>query len=160
MRRKSHSSMLRPGMSLIETMGSAAVMLIIVLGAGAYSYHACLDARRANMRTYSTRIAGLFCESWRGVGGADTFDPIAYFGSDLDITAPLHWDGSQYVPSGFTLLGTYRVRSQGIPYGVVLSWRDVNSGLRALNVVLCWPIGEPGEREQQKLVKLTTYAPI
>ena len=66
MAKRPHPSRSRAGMSLIETMGSAAVMLIVVVGAGAYSYHACLGARRANMRTYATRIAGLFCESWRG----------------------------------------------------------------------------------------------
>jgi type II secretory pathway pseudopilin PulG len=157
---KLHPNRLRAGMSLVETMCSITVLVVAVTGASAYSYKASQDTRKAQMRMTATRHALLMCESWRGVGGDVTFDPATYFGSDLNISPPLEWNGTQYVESGFTLLGTYEVSSIDFQYGFVLSWQDVNSDLRALNVVVCWPIGKLGETEKQTQIKLTSYAPI
>ena len=150
----------RSGLTVIEVMCAITVLAVAVIGTCAYSYHATLDVQRASMRRAASRTAILLCETWRGIKGAETFDPIAYFSSDFPIQQPPEWDGSGQIEADFTMLGMYEVSLDGIPYGVVLSWKDVSSELRALNVVIVWSIGGLGQQEQQKVIRLTSYAPI
>ena len=121
-----HSNRLRAGMSLVETMCSITVLVVAVTGTSAYSYKASLDSRKAQMRMTATRHAMLMCESWRGVGGDATFDPATYFGSDLNISTPSQWDGTHFVVSGFTPLGTYAVDSDGLPWNAGVRIKSLN----------------------------------
>ena len=121
------------GVSLIEVMVSIVILLVAVTGALGYRYYAALDARRAAMRRTSARIGLLLSESWRGVKGDSTYDPITYLGSDLAITTST----GPAEPNGFTPLGSYTVVSNdGATYYATMSWKDVSTGLRALNVVV------------------------
>jgi len=101
-------------------------------------------------------MGGMLCESWNGVKGSETYDPSAHFSSDITIatgTGPAK-------PDGFTLLGSYIITSEGVNYYATLSWKDVASGLRALNVIMAWPLQEPTITDfdnTNKLFNLTTY---
>jgi prepilin-type N-terminal cleavage/methylation domain-containing protein len=146
----------RSGMSLVEVMNAIAILLIAVLGASGYRYCATLDARKAEAYITSARIGHLLSESWRGLQGVDTYDPTAHLGTGLNIAAS---DGP-YAPEGFTSIGTYKVALNDAAYYVTLSWKDVSTDLRALNVVLIWTQMAQGQseiEEADKSFELTTY---
>ena len=145
------------GFTLIETIISIVVLMIIVLGTSAFRLTAALGARKADLRIAATRTALLLYESWRGVKGAETYDPIANYGSELAIEAS---DEGPEVPAGFTALGSYRIIVDGVSYYTTLSWKDTSPGLRALNVVMAWQQrGSEAEGFEgvDKSFKLTTY---
>ncbi len=134
----------RSGVSIIEAMSAILILSIAVIGASSYRYYNALDVRKANAHITAARIGYLLCESWRGLQGADTYDPITHLGSDLTITA----SKNPYAPQDFTLLGTYQVLLNDVHYDIILSWQDVGS-LRALNIVLFWTLkGQVQDKEQ------------
>ena len=146
----------RAGMSLVEIMVSIVVLLAAIIGTSNLRYYAALDARKAAARIAAARIALMLCESWRGVQGAETYDPAAHLGADLAVTESAGPDK----PEDFTLLGSYKVVLDGINYYTTLSWKDVSSGLRALNIVVSWAQRDQGESsidDTDKSFRLTTY---
>ena len=89
------------------------------------------------MSIAAARAAELFCESWRACQGVDTYDPAVSLSDDLSVVeystiAPLPEEG------GFTELGAYKLVLNGECYYATLSWKDISSGLRALNVAVAW----------------------
>ena len=128
----------RRGVSLVGTMVAVAILLIALIGTSTFRYAAALDGRRADAHTTASRIALTLCENWRGVKGAPTYNPTAYSGSDLEVAAGEGPDK----PEDFTLLGSYTVQfddGAGVnDYAATLSWKDIQPGLRALNVVVAW----------------------
>ena len=105
----------------------------------------------------AARIGLMLCESWRGVKGIETYDPTAHLGSVLTITESTGPDK----PEDFTLLGSYTVTLDGANYYTTLSWKDVSTGLRALNIVVAWVQRDQGQssiNDADKSFKLTTYA--
>jgi len=146
----------RRGISLIEAMNAIVILAIAVMGASAYKYSATLDARKAETYITSARIGHLLCESWCGLQGTETYDPAAHLGSGLAITKS---DGPA-APQGFTTLGTFELLLNDVVYHINLSWKDVSTNLRALNVVLVWPQRGQGQNEIEqadKSFELTTY---
>ncbi len=145
----------RSGVSLIEVMSAMLVLLIAVIGASSYRYYNSIDTRKANAHITAARIGYLLCESWRGLQGADYYDPIAHLGSDLAITAGNNPDA----PQDFTLLGTYQVLLNDVHYDIILSWQDGGGGLRALNIVLFWTLkGQVQDGDDvAESFKLTAY---
>jgi len=122
--------------TLIEVIAAILILSIAVLGTSGYRYYAALDARKATMHTTAAGIGLLLCESWRGLSDPNTFNPDTYFGSDLAIAPITGFTWSAY--EGFTPLGGYIVVADGCDYYALLSWKDVGTGLRALNVVVAW----------------------
>jgi len=122
--------------TLVEVIAAILILSIAVLGTSAYRYYAALDARKATMHTTAAGIGLLLCESWGGLSDPNTFAPDTYFGSDLAITPITYLPGFEY--EGFTPLGGYMVVADGASYYALLSWKDVSTGLRALNVVVAW----------------------
>lgn len=155
--------------TIIEVMEAIVILLIAVIGASGYRYYAALDARKAAMQATAARIGLLLCESWRGVEGTETYDPAVYFGSDLAITEdPIFEFSSDHpitgpiVTESFTPLGTYKVVVNNATYYAVLSWKDVSTEPRALNVIIAWELRGQGVTSDTdvsglKLFKLTTY---
>jgi len=161
------------GFTLVEVMAATVILSIAVIGASGYRYHAALDARKAAMHSEAARVALLFCESWQGVKGSETYNPITHLGADLTITAP-ESDVNMYLnyiagtPQDFTVLGKYKVTTNdGLCYPI-LSYKDTSAGLRVLNVVVAWPLkgqsatGADGHSryptpDNYKVFKLTTY---
>ena len=153
---KINKSSFRRGLSLVDAMVALAILSVGVVAATNYRYYAALDARKATMHTAAAKIGQMLCESWRGVEGAETYDPTTYLGSNLEITTSTGPDK----PEDFTLLGSYAVQLNGVDYYVTMSWKDIYSGLRALNVVVAWVQQEQvgsNFADVDKSFKLTTY---
>lgn len=148
----------RRGVSLVGTMIAVAILLIAVIGTSNFRYFAALDTRKADAHTAASRVGLILCESWRGIRGDATYDPTVHLGSGLDITA-----GKEVFPGGppdFTSLGSYVVVLENFNYYATLSWKDIQPGLRALNVVVAWAQraeGEEGPMGIDKSFKLTIY---
>ena len=143
----------RRGVSLIGTMVAVTILLIALIGTSTFRYAAALDGRRAGTQTTAARVALTLCESWRGVKGDQVYDPTAHLSSDLEITNSSEGPDK---PEDFILLGNYVVvldYIESVNYNVTLSWKDVQPGLRALNVVVAW-----ASRDQGALTKQDTGA--
>ena len=144
------------GASLVGTMVSISVLSIAIIGTAQFRYYAALDSRKAAIHRTAARIALTFCETWRAVKGAETYDPIDHLGSDLTITQSTV-DDIEYDET-FTLLGSYKVVLNGVSYYATLSSKDVSTGLRALNIIVTWSQRGGLETSYNKSFKLTTYA--
>ncbi len=132
-----------------------AIFIIAILGTSAYRYSAAMNARKADLHTTAARTALLLCEGWRGVNGVTSYNPVNEYGSCLNISTNTGPD----VPTGFTSLGSYKVVLENNNYYVTMSWNNISSGLRALNVIVSWDqSGESGALEDiNKSYSLTTY---
>lgn len=75
----------RSGISLIEAMNAILILSIAVIGAPAYRYCSTLDSRKAEAYITAARFGHLLCESWRGLGGNNTYDPVDHLSSGLTI---------------------------------------------------------------------------
>jgi len=147
----------RRGFSLVSLMIAIVILLVALIGTSNFRYFSALDAQKAAARITAARIGLMLCESWRGLGGIETYDPATYFGSALTITQ----SAGPNKPEDFTLLGSYTVTLNGAIYYITLSWKDVSTGLRALNVVVAWaqrPQGLSSITDVDKFFRLTTYA--
>ena len=150
------------GVSLIGTMVAVVILLIAFIGTSSFRYSAALGGRKAKAQTAAARIALMLCESWRGINGDVTFDPTELCGSDLNIDT---LEANLDKPSDFNLLGSYTVvldtnDSNNINYYATLLWKDVQPGLRALNVVVAWAqrdLGVDGIQGADKSFRLTIY---
>ena len=152
----------RQGFSLVDTMVAVVILLIAIIGTSIFRYNAALDGRKFDSQTSAARIALMFCESWRGITGDLAFDPTGLSTSDLKIGQSTQ--SVPAVPLDFTLLGRYTVMLndiRGVTYHATLSWKDIQSGLRALNVVVAWAQRGPeedGVESVDKSFELTAYA--
>ena len=147
------------GFSLINILIALVVLVVAILGTSNFRYYCVLDAQKAAARTTAARVGLMLCESWRGLGGDETYDPAAHLGSALKITTGTSGPAK---PADFTLLGNYTVTLNGSYYYTTLSWKDVSTGLRALNTVVAWAQRSQGVSTSfssaDKTFKLTTYA--
>ncbi len=146
----------RRGVSLVNTMVAISVLFIVIIGTANSRYHATLDSRRAAMLSTAARTAVTLSESWGAVNGVETYDPVENLGSDLTITQ--NPDTDVEYDETFTLLGSYTVVLNDASYDAILLWKDVSTGLRALNVVVTWPERSVQESGADKSFNLTTYA--
>jgi len=154
-------SRVRSGATLISTLISIAIILIALIGTSNFRYYASMDARKASAQTAASRIALMLCENWRGIQGDLSYNPVAYLGSDITL---LQSEGPDK-PEDFTLLGSYKVilnedddDAEGADYFATLSWKDIQPGLRALNVTVAWAQrGQTGFENTDKSFKLTIY---
>ncbi len=147
----------RRGFSLVSVMIAIAILLAALIGTSNFRYYSALDAKKAAAKITASRIGLMLCENWRGLGGIETYDPAAYLGSDLTITA----SSGPSEPTDFTLLGSYTVTVNGANFYITLSWKDVSAGLRALNIIVAWAQREQGTsslNDTDRSFKLTTYA--
>ncbi len=145
------------GMSIVEIMIAILIISVAVIGASGFRYYTMLDARKAAAQMTAARVGLLLCESWRGVSGAATFNPVASFGSELVIEVA--GQGPE-VPVGFNELGRYKIIFNNLCCWATLSWKDVATGLRALNIVVTWEQRNSGTEDfgqANKTFKLTVY---
>jgi len=158
----------RRGSTLISSMVAVAIVLIALIGTSNFRYYTALDTRRAVAQTEASRLALLLCESWRGIQGNLSYDPITVISSDLVISS--QEDGPD-CPEDFTSFGNYLIQLDAnseqdddneyhISYYTTLSWKDIQPGLRALNVVIAWAQKESsseGFDGTDKTFSLTIY---
>lgn len=158
-----HKVRSRRGMSLVDTMVAVVILLIALIGTSTFRYSAAMDGRRATAQTTAARVALLLCESWRGLNGDETHDPTQLGNSDMSIAQSV-WAGHSK-PADFTLLGNYVIvlhdGLDGANYYATLSWKDIQTGLRALNIKVDWAqraAGGDGAENVDKSYVLTVYA--
>ena len=154
----------RRGVTLVGALVAVVVLLIALIGTSTFRYSAALDGRRADAQITAARIALLLCESWRGLNGDTTLDPIQQLADgDFEISQS-SW-GGHVTPDGYTLLGNYEIvmdsgDPDGLAYYATMSWNDVQSGLRALNVNVAWAQRSEtaeGAKNVDKSYTLTVY---
>jgi Tfp pilus assembly protein PilV len=150
----------RRGVTLVGTMVAVAILLIALIGTSTFRYAAAMDGRRADAHTTASRIALTLCENWRGVRGASTYNPTVLLSSGLQVAA----GEGPVKPEDFTLLGSYTIKFTDDPgvndYRATLSWKDVQPGLRALNVIVVWASRENADvstTKADKSFRLTVY---
>jgi Tfp pilus assembly protein PilV len=146
----------RRGISLVSVLIAMAILLAALIGTSNFRYYSALDAKKAAAKITASRIGLMLCENWRGLGGIETYDPATYFGTALTITSSAGPDK----PTDFTLLGSYTVTLNRANYYITLSWKDVSTGLRALNIIVTWAQrgqGTSSLNDADKSFKLTTY---
>lgn len=158
--RKTRNNKFRRGVSMVGTMVAVAILLIALIGTSTFRYAAALDGRRSDAHTTAARVALTLGESWRGVKGDLTYDPIAHLGNDLTITTTKK---AFPIRADFTLLGNYVVvldsdDPDSVNYSATLSWKDIQPGLRALGIVIRWSNREVEEVAiENKSFGLTVY---
>jgi len=151
----------RRGVSLVGTLVAVTILLIALIGTSTFRYAAALDGRKADAHTGAARVALTLGESWRGLKGDVTLDPTQF--SDGNITTS-SWNGHDK-PDDFTLLGNYKVVLEtedpdSVNYYATMSWKDIQPGLRALNVNVAWAqrgLEADGTENVDKSFGLTVY---
>ena len=155
------------GSTLIGSMIAVAIIMIALIGTSQLRYYSTLDTRKATAQTEANRIALLLCETWRGIKGDLDYNPITDLNSNLMISSSNGPDS----PDGFTLLGSYMIKlglnntneedkTYHISYYATLSWKDIEPGLRMLNVNISWAQKDPGVdgfENTDKTFSLTFY---
>jgi len=137
-------------------MNAVAILSITLIGVSGYRYCSSLDVRKADAYIASARIGYLLSESWRGMQGYEAYDPVARLGAGMTITASEGPDA----PGGYTVLGSYEIVLNDITFYATLSWKDINSNLRALNTILVWAQRTHEQNsidDSDKSFELTTY---
>lgn len=158
---KRHNHRCRKGVSLIESMIAAMVLVIGFMGAMQLRYGVRLSVRQGELQASAARASLLLAENWRGASNPSAFDPVGLTSSDgssLVITTSADAPG---VPTGFTAYGKYRVMVEDSCYYGILSYKDVAAGLRALNVTLAWEqrgAGVTAYADTDKTFTLTSYS--
>ncbi len=141
----------KKGFTLIDVLFSVVLLIVAITGAIQYRYHSALGVRKAKMRTAAAELALMLVETWRGVDGADTFDSESHFNSALTInssTGPAN-------PADYNLLGSYAIQWSDYDYKATLSSKDLGNGLKSLNVIVAWPLGNSNT---DKEYRITSYA--
>ena len=132
------------GITLIEVMVAAVLVVVAILGAMAYRYVTALDAKKADMQISASRVGLLLIEGWKGSAGSAGFDPTSEFSAGIVIVNSGSLGLS--MPSGFTALNSgqyYEIIENGLYYYATLCYKaeitippDIEP--RQLNVVVGW----------------------
>ncbi|MHC4221066.1 MAG: hypothetical protein ACYST9_01480 [Planctomycetota bacterium] len=145
-------------LTLVETIIATTVLLIVFIAASGYRYSSTIDVVKSERQTGAVRLCQLLTKSWQGAQGDALYSPVnASFSADTLIAASMK---SRPAPDGFTLLGSYRVRFNGIRYVATLAWKDVDTELRALNIEVAWARRRPQMSDisqANKSFTLSTY---
>ncbi len=121
------------GITLVESLITASVLVIISMGALSYQYHAARHGRIAEAQITATRTAQLLLEDWKSTGGSRDYDPS---GLELGFSEPLQipslWSEGQGIGQGNPLHNAvYSITVNGLPMQVMLKWMDVETDIEA-----------------------------
>jgi Tfp pilus assembly protein PilV len=145
------------GVTIVEIMVAIVIILVAVIGATGFRYHSALDARKADVKITAGRIGSLLLEGWVGTGGQLTYDPVAEYGTDMNISTCATGPA---VPTGFTKLDNYQVVANRANYYATLSYKDSTpTQAGELNIFVAWlHSGQAGTvSSSDQSVKLTGY---
>ncbi len=111
------------------------VLMIGLLGASAFRYHAAINERLTRAKVSATRIGMTVLETWHGFDGDETYDPTttlpASMGAEVVLAGPP-------APVGFTPVKICHLFLDETHYYVTLSYKDRVANLRAISVVVGW----------------------
>ena len=129
------------GFTLTEVMISILIIMILATGALGYQYASARDVKISEVQAAAARIGMLLLESWKGMGGDTSFDPVDVFGSEMTIQTsmigPEAPDNSDGLP--LTKLGSYEIILNNIHYYVTLSYDDASTQEPTLlSAVITW----------------------
>lgn len=136
------------GLTIIEIMVAAVVVVVAVIGAMGFRYYCTLDARKADVQITAARVGLMLLEGWKGMGGRSSvypynnYDPLNMpaIGPQFQISSDIGPD----VPDGFDSFGSYLVTIEGAYYYATLSHQDEPANdMRILNVFVAWPEDYP-----------------
>jgi hypothetical protein len=123
------------GFSLVEIVTAMVVLMIGILGASSFRYHAAISERLTRAKVSATRIGMTVLETWHGMDGDETFDPAAVLpaelGAETVFTGPA-------APAGFTPISICHLTLDETHYYVTLSYKDGVNDLRTMSVVVGW----------------------
>lgn len=145
------------GVTIVEIMVAIVIILVAVIGASGFRYYSALDARKADVKITAGRVGSLLLEGWIGTGGQLTYDPVAEYGTDMNISVSATGPA---VPTGFTLLDRYQVVANRANYYATLSYRDSTpTQAGELNIFVAWLHGYQAGTvsSSDQSVKLTGY---
>lgn len=138
------------GLTLVEIVSASVVLMVIVLGTLHFRYHAVLDIEKSKKHLDAVELAAVMVNSWQGFNGAETFDPVSTLSSEISIDSGT---GEQQ-PDGYTLLGKYDITSDETVYHSTMSYKDYDTTLRQLNIIISWPFGNS---DNDKTFQMTNY---
>lgn len=155
------------GMTLLEVMMAASILVVASLGALHCQYYVAGHGKVAGATMAAANTAQLLLEDWKSTGGSLEYDP-----SDLG----LGFSSAQAIPSGFATPeglgavlhdGVHSIVMNNVPMLVMLKYLDVNSDdlakttLRQLAVVVHFEApandGEDTRFSEMPPVTLVTY---
>jgi len=149
--RVSHRRLRCTGMTLVEVMLAAALVVVAALGTLCFEYLTVNHVRYARAQMAATRIGQLLIEDWKSTGGSPDYNP-----EDLEMGFAL--------PSE-PLAGDYMTIIDGLPLFISMSQSDVavdevaGVTLRQISVIVRWNrdygMGTPDEDGPK--VTLNTY---
>lgn len=148
-------------------MAATAVLIVAVLGALSYQYHASRNGQIAHVQITATRTAQLLLEDWMSTGGSEDYDPAAL---DLGFSSVMS------TPTGFTTddgmgsplhNGVYGITVDNVPMLAMLTRADIDYDaeaqitLRQLGVIINFGLASendsPDWTKSMRPVILTTY---
>lgn len=141
---------IRSGLTLVELMLAAAILMIALVGSMAYRYYSTLDARKADVQMTASRAAMTLLENWLGAKGLDAtpaFDPTLRFPVSDYATNGVKVEtatAGPSVPSDFTQYGLYKITTaDGMIYTALLASKAADTTTtpatpRVLSVQIGW----------------------
>lgn len=163
----------RSGLTLVELMIAAAVLMIALTGSMAYRYYATMDAKKADVQMTAARTGMTLLQGWLGANGLDAvpaFDPTATFpatnftANGVKVETSIYGPAALDASAGWTSYGLYKITTaDGVVYTARLSSKPADTVStpnvpRALNVQIGWrldrTLGAP-----DKVMGSTTYMP-
>lgn len=155
---KRHGNRYRRGVSLIESMIAAVILIIGFMGTMQLRYAVSLSARQGDLHATAARTCLMLTENWRGANNPNAFNPVTLTSSDnASLVIEASANGPD-VPADFVKYGSYRIVVDDAYYYGVLSHKDVAVGLRALNVEVAWKQRGAGPTEYTDTDKTFTLA--
>lgn len=138
------------GISLIDTVSASVILMVIVSGTLHYRYFATLDIEKAKKNLDAVEITVALSQAWQGANGVETFDTVTSFSPLLTIS-----EGTgESAPDGYTLLGKYDVQSDDVTFHTTMSYKDIDSKMRHLNLITSWI---NGSSTSEKTFQMTSY---
>ena len=134
------------GFSLIEVALFASIISISVIGASGYRYFSAMSIRDSEEQMRAGRTGQLLLESWRGVRGISSYDPLSDTGLGVTIIEASE-EIAPDAPLNFITLGCYKVTEAGVDYYITLSYFDIDSRLRILNSKMSWAVDRNGDNQ-------------
>lgn len=157
----------RNGFSLIDGVLGILLLAIVILGTASFRYYSMQNLQKAEFQVSASRVAEMLCQSWKGVGGIEAFDPITSLNTLPSIEQVETFDEADAGwPAGFTKLESFKIVKDSIPYYATLAYQDIQPDLRALTVMVAWAQSAPATGgqaqgitfgETDKIYRLTTY---
>lgn len=134
------------GVTLVEVMAAALVVLVVAIGMMNYQYACSMNARTADIRATASRLALVLLERWKDIAG--NIDPSVFepddplMGCGLGL-APLDYYDEVTDIGALPALGTqfkcYWVRLNGVVYWVKLTYNDqLSPPIRLLQASVAW----------------------